>query len=197
MCLSFLLGPGYFHFLRFMDSYFFLFFFHVLLVSCVWLQTIIVLLFYYKHIFYSGFGVLWWLVVYPIIYKEVILYFFKMVFSGSKFDVSDNSGAKFVRCVKVVGALRGMEGSNLVISIRRSKLNANLISKGKIFRAVLSQCKKSSFRRLGVRISFSGNRVILLRKDGAPMANRITRTISFSLRKFNFVKVVVLAPLCL
>jgi len=122
-----------------------------------------------------------------------------MIFRGAFLKVADNSGAKVVKCLQTIGKSVSKEGDLLVVSVRRSR-SGKRIEKGKIFLALLVQCKKPSPRIFGYQAGFRSNRVVLLKKTDSkregivPFGTRILKTVSSLLRSRGFLKVLLLAP---
>lgn len=122
-----------------------------------------------------------------------------MIFPGTLLKVADNSGAKIVNCVQVMGAPWASEGDFVIVSVRKSRVGKR-IQKGKIYKALVVQCRRLSARVFGHRIGFRSNRVVLLRRnDGkkqevTPLATRIAKVVSFSVRKKGYSKILLLSP---
>lgn len=99
-----------------------------------------------------------------------------MLFSESKVRIKDNSGAIWVKCIKILNSSKkkGIKPLGIsVVSIRKIKLNKNRIEKGKIYKAVLIRGKKNFERRNGDFISFDSNSLILLNEKSLPIPSRI------------------------
>lgn len=98
-----------------------------------------------------------------------------MIYSESKLNVSDNSGAKRAKCIKVLKFSKssGAKAASLVIvSIRKIKANKNVI-KGQICKGILIRGKKNMQRNTGLSIKFSDNSIVLMGQKNLPLASRI------------------------
>jgi large subunit ribosomal protein L14 len=121
-----------------------------------------------------------------------------MIFKESLLKVADNSGARIVRCIQSsTQPLR--EGDFLVVSVRKARPGKKA-QKGKVYRALLVQCRKPSVRSFGHSIGFRSNRVVLLKKsegkrgEVVPLGSRISKTVSFSVRKAGLTKILLISP---
>jgi large subunit ribosomal protein L14 len=118
-----------------------------------------------------------------------------MIYPESKLGVSDNSGAKLVKCIKVLNFSKssGAKPADLVvISIRKIKANKNII-KGQICRGVLIRGKRNIQRMTGLSIKFNDNALVLVDKKSLPLASRIAGIIYRELRLKDYPKVLALA----
>lgn len=108
-----------------------------------------------------------------------------MIFKESKLNVSDNSGAKRVKCIQVLRASKNFgakPGSFIVMSVRKIKKNKNII-KGQVCKGIFIRGKKNIQRFDGSNIKFSDNATILIDNKLAPIANRI---IGFAYRELRY-----------
>jgi len=110
--------------------------------------------------------------------------------------VSDNSGAKTVRCIKVLGGFKKKKasiGDILVVSIQnlrnRSKKTSK-VKKKEVYKALLLRTKTSKKTADGFKINFQENAITLLNKKGNPIGSRITGPLSKKLKKKKFNKFV-------
>lgn len=118
-----------------------------------------------------------------------------MLYPESKLNVSDNSGAKIVKCIKVFKSSKssGAKPSSLLItSVRKIKANKNII-KGQICKGILLRGKKNVQRNTGVGIKFSDNSIILVDNKILPLSTRIYGPTYRELRYRDFPKVLALA----
>lgn len=110
-------------------------------------------------------------------------------------DVADNSGAKIVRCIKVLGGTRrryaGL-GDVVVLSVQKSLPGSNIKS-GSVVRGVVVRLRKASRRDDGSYVRFDRNAVVLVDKDGTPRGTRIFGAVARELRDRNYMKIVSLA----
>ena len=110
-------------------------------------------------------------------------------------DVADNSGAKVVRCIKVLGGTRrryaGL-GDVVVLSVQKSLPGSNIKS-GTVVRGVVVRCRKATRRDDGSYVKFDRNAVVLVDKDGTPRGTRIFGAVARELRDRSYMKIVSLA----
>jgi large subunit ribosomal protein L14 len=117
-----------------------------------------------------------------------------MIYTGTILNVSDNSGAKRVKCLKVLGHKArsyGKVGDTIVVSIKRTK-KFSKIKKKEIYKAIIVCIKKKMFRYDGSLVSFSKNAVILLSPKGLPLGSRVLGPVSKELRVKKNLKLVSL-----
>ncbi|MFP4127864.1 MAG: 50S ribosomal protein L14 [Desulfonatronovibrio sp.] len=111
-------------------------------------------------------------------------------------DVADNSGAKKVGCVKVLGGSKrryASVGDIIVISVKDAMPHAK-VKKGEVYKAVIVRTKKEISRPDGSHIRFDNNSAVLLNKSMEPIGTRIFGPVARELRSRNFMKIVSLAP---
>ena len=119
-----------------------------------------------------------------------------MIQMTSVLDVADNSGAKKVYCIKVLGGSRrryASIGDIIVVSVREAIPGAK-VKKGEIARAVVVRTSKEIARPDGSYIRFDGNSAVLINKEGEPIGTRIFGPVARELRAKRFMKIVSLAP---
>lgn len=119
-----------------------------------------------------------------------------MIQTESVLDVADNSGAKRVKCVKVLGGSKRKYagvGDVVVVSIKDAAPNSK-VKKGDIARAVVVRTKKEIRRKDGTYIRFDSNSAVLLNNDNEPIGTRIFGPVARELRAKQFMKIVSLAP---
>lgn len=112
------------------------------------------------------------------------------------FDVADNSGAKKLFCVKVIGGSQrryASVGDVVVVSVKEAMPHSK-IKKGEVLRAVIVRTKKEVNRPDGSFIRFDNNSAVLLNKQNEPVGTRIFGPVARELRFKNFMKIVSLAP---
>lgn len=117
-----------------------------------------------------------------------------MIFSGTILNVCDNSGVKWVQCIKVLGKRPkafGKPGDIIVVSIKRAKALSK-VKKKDIYKAMIVRVKKKIFREDGSTISFSKNSVVLLNAKGSPIGSRIFGPVARELRTKKNIKLVSL-----
>ena len=111
-------------------------------------------------------------------------------------DVADNSGAKKVMCIKVLGGSKrkyASIGDVIVVSVQEAIPNAK-VKKGDVAKAVIVRTKKEIRRADGSYIRFDGNSAVLINKDNEPIGTRIFGPVARELRAKKFMKIISLAP---
>jgi large subunit ribosomal protein L14 len=119
-----------------------------------------------------------------------------MVQQYSRLNVADNTGAKKVQCIKVLGGTRkryGSIGDVIVVSIKSAIPGAN-VKKGEISKAVVVRTRKEIGRSDGSYIRFDDNAVVLINDQFEPKGTRIFGPVARELREKQFMKIVSLAP---
>ena len=119
-----------------------------------------------------------------------------MIQMESVLDVADNSGAKRVRCIKVLGGSKRKYagvGDVIVVSVKDAAPNGK-VKKGQVSRAVIVRTKKEIRRRDGSYIRFDKNSAVLIDKDNEPIGTRIFGPVARELRARRFMRIVSLAP---
>lgn len=119
-----------------------------------------------------------------------------MVQQESRLTVADNSGAKEVLCIRVLGGTKkryASIGDQIVVSIK-SALPAGNMKKGAVSRAVVVRTKKEIRRNDGSYIRFDDNAVVLLNNSGEMIGTRIFGPVARELREKQYMKIVSLAP---
>ena len=119
-----------------------------------------------------------------------------MIQMTSVLDVADNSGAKKVFCIKVLGGTRrryATIGDIIIVSIREAIPNSK-VKKGDVARAVIVRTKKEVARPDGSFIRFDGNSAVLINKENEPIGTRIFGPVARELRAKRFMKIISLAP---
>ena len=120
-----------------------------------------------------------------------------MIIVGSQLRVSDNSGAKIVECIKVLGKKAktfASIGDIIVISVKESLAKQkSKVEKGGVYKALIVETKKGITRKDGSILRFSQNSAILLSQQGNPIGTRVLGRVTYELRKRNQTKVLSLA----
>ncbi len=119
-----------------------------------------------------------------------------MIQMSTVLDVADNSGAKKVYCIKVLGGSKrryAAVGDIIVVSIREAIPNSK-VKKGDVHRAVVVRTAKQVARPDGSLIRFDGNSAVLINKENEPIGTRIFGPVARELRAKRFMKIVSLAP---
>ncbi len=119
-----------------------------------------------------------------------------MIQDRSILEVADNSGAKRVRCIKVLGGVRrryARLGDIIVVSVQEVIPDSN-VKKGSKAKAVVVRTKKEQRRPDGSYIRFDQNAVVLIDPQGEPVGTRIFGPVARELRWKEFMKIISLAP---
>jgi len=119
-----------------------------------------------------------------------------MIQVESKLDIADNSGAKLVSCIKVLGGSKrryASIGDIIVVSVKEA-IPRSKVKKGEVYRAVIVRTRKEIARDNGSVIVFDNNSAVLLNKSHEPIGTRIFGPVARELRQKNFMKIVSLAP---
>lgn len=119
-----------------------------------------------------------------------------MIQTESRLDVADNSGAKEVLCIKVLGGSKrryASIGDIIVVSIK-SAIPRGKVKKGDVHRAVVVRTKQSIKREDGSEIHFDSNAAVIINKSGEPIGTRIFGPVTRELRPLGFMKIISLAP---
>ena len=119
-----------------------------------------------------------------------------MIQMQSNLDVADNSGAKRVQCIKVLGGSKRRVagvGDIIVVSIKEAQPRGK-VKKGDVHRAVIVRTAKELRRIDGTAIRFDRNAAVLINKQGEPIGTRIFGPVTRELRGKKFMKIVSLAP---
>ena len=118
-----------------------------------------------------------------------------MIQQESRLDVADNTGARQVMCIKVLGGSRRRTaglGDVIVCSVK-SVIPGSEVKKKSIVRCVIVRVKHSTRRADGSYIKFDSNAVVLIDKDKSPRGTRIFGAVARELRERSFMKIVSLA----
>ncbi|MEC7275992.1 MAG: 50S ribosomal protein L14 [Bdellovibrionota bacterium] len=119
-----------------------------------------------------------------------------MIQMQTKLDVADNSGAKVVKCVKVLGGSKRMSaglGDIIVVAVQQA-LPGGKIKKGDVKKAVIVRTSYPIRREDGSYIRFDKNSVVILNPNNEPVGTRIFGPVARELRGRNFTKICSLAP---
>lgn len=118
-----------------------------------------------------------------------------MIQQESRLNVADNSGAKEVLCIRVLGGSKrryASVGDQIVVSVKDSTPGG--IKKGSVSKAVVVRTRKAIRRRDGSYIRFDDNAVVLLNANGEPRGTRIFGPVARELRERDYMRIVSLAP---
>ncbi|OED34188.1 50S ribosomal protein L14 [PVC group bacterium (ex Bugula neritina AB1)] len=119
-----------------------------------------------------------------------------MIQAESRLKVADNTGAKEVLCIKVLGGSRrryARVGDIIVVTVKHADPGGS-VKKGDVCKAVVVRTRKSICRKDGSFLRFDGNAVVIIDDQKNPKGTRIFGPIARELRDLDFVKIVSLAP---
>lgn len=119
-----------------------------------------------------------------------------MVMQETRLKVADNSGARELQVIRVVGGSRvksGNIGDIVVGTVKKAIPNSN-VPKGKVVKAVIVRTVKGIKRKDGSYIKFDDNACVLIKDDKSPIGTRILGPVARELREKDFMKIVSLAP---
>lgn len=119
-----------------------------------------------------------------------------MIQVESKLRVADNTGAKVVQCIKVLGGTGrryARVGDTIVVTVKQA-IPGGMVKKGEISNAVVVRTKKEIGRPDGTYIRFDENAAVLINAQGEPNGTRIFGPVARELREKNYMKIVSMAP---
>jgi large subunit ribosomal protein L14 len=119
-----------------------------------------------------------------------------MIQTESKLNVADNSGAKKVLCIRVLGGSRrryASIGDVIVVTVKEAIPNAK-VKKGDVLNAVVVRTTKEIRRPEDTTVRFDDNAAVLLSSSGEPVGTRIFGPVARELRSLGFMKIISLAP---
>ena len=119
-----------------------------------------------------------------------------MIQAETRLEVADNSGARRVQCIKVLGGSRRMTasvGDVIVVSVKDA-IPRGKVKKGEVHRAVIVRTAKEIHRADGSAIRFDRNAAVLIDNQGEPIGTRIFGPVTRELRAKKFMKIISLAP---
>jgi len=113
----------------------------------------------------------------------------------SYLNVADNSGARKLMCIRVLGGNRSYAGiGDVVVAVVKDALPNMAIKKSDVVRAVIVRTKKGLRRESGMSIRFDDNAAVVINPEGNPRGTRVFGPVARELREKNFTKIVSLAP---
>lgn len=119
-----------------------------------------------------------------------------MIQSYTKLDVADNTGARKVQCIKVLGGSKrryGSVGDIIVVSVKNA-IPGGTVKNGEVSKAVIVRTNKEIARNDGSYLRFDDNAVVLINDLDEPIGTRIFGPVARELREKAFMKIVSLAP---
>jgi len=119
-----------------------------------------------------------------------------MIQMGSVLDVADNSGAKKIACIQLLGGSSGQYGGvgDMITASVKEALPDGTVKNGQVVKAVIVRTRKSTRRKDGSYIRFDTNSAVLIDNQREPVGTRVFGPIARELREKRFMKIVSLAP---
>jgi len=113
-----------------------------------------------------------------------------MIITGTRINVADNSGARTVGCIKVLGSHKyGIIGDYLIVSVKKC-IPHKKVKKHEIFTGILIRQSFPFPRINGSKLVFSSNDIVLINKKGEPLGSRVFGPIPYELRRKKFMKII-------
>ncbi len=119
-----------------------------------------------------------------------------MIQQESYLKVADNTGAKEIKCIRVMGGSKrkfGNVGDTIVASVRKAQPGGT-VKKGEVVRAVIVRSRRGVRRADGTYVRFDENAAVLIREDKNPRGTRIFGPVARELRDKDYMKILSLAP---
>jgi len=119
-----------------------------------------------------------------------------MIQAETNLEVADNSGARRVQCIKVLGGSKRKYagvGDVIVVTVKEA-IPRGRVKKGEVLQAVVVRTAKDIHRKDGSAIRFDSNAAVLINKQGEPIGTRIFGPVTRELRSKNYMKIISLAP---
>ena len=119
-----------------------------------------------------------------------------MIQQQTYLNVADNSGARKVMCIRVLGSGNRRYGSvgDVIIAVVKDAIPNMAIKKSDVVRAVIVRTRKGLRRESGMSIRFDDNAAVIINADGNPRGTRVFGPVARELRDKNYTKIVSLAP---
>jgi large subunit ribosomal protein L14 len=120
----------------------------------------------------------------------------KMIQPFTRLSVADNSGAKELMCIRVLGGTGRRVGviGDLIICSVKSATPGGVVKKGDVIKAVIVRTKRPVRRKDGSYIKFDENAAVVVKEDKSPRGTRIFGPVARELRDKDFMKIISLAP---
>ena len=122
-----------------------------------------------------------------------------MIQMQTKLNIADNSGAKLVQCIKVLGGSKRKSASigDVIVITVKDAIPRGKVKKGEIHKAVIVRTAKEIYRTDGSSIKFDSNSAVLINNNGEPLGTRIFGPVTRELRSKKYMKIISLAPVVL
>lgn len=120
----------------------------------------------------------------------------KVIQSETRLSVADNTGARKLLCIKVLGGSGRKSGNigDIIVATVKEAAPGGVVKKGEVVRAVIVRTKSGLHRRDGSHISFDDNAAVIINEQNNPRGTRIFGPVARELREKDFMKIVSLAP---
>lgn len=119
-----------------------------------------------------------------------------MIQQETRLRVADNSGAKEILCIRVLGGSTRKSGNvgDIIVATVKSTTPGGVVKKGKVVKAVIVRTKQGVRRKDGSYVQFGENAAVIIKDDKSPVGTRIFGPVARELRDNQFMKIVSLAP---
>ncbi|MGL5257227.1 MAG: 50S ribosomal protein L14 [Proteocatella sp.] len=119
-----------------------------------------------------------------------------MIQQETRLKVADNSGAKELLCIRVLGGSTRKSGNigDIIVCSVKSTTPGGVVKKGKVVKAVIVRTKTGVRRKDGSYVKFDENAAVIIKDDKSPMGTRIFGPVARELRDKQFMKIISLAP---
>lgn len=119
-----------------------------------------------------------------------------MIQQETRLKVADNSGAKEILCIRVLGGSKRKSGNigDVIVASVKSATPGGVVKKGKVVKAVIVRTKTGVRRKDGSYVKFDENAAVIIKDDKSPVGTRIFGPVARELRDNDFMKIVSLAP---
>lgn len=119
-----------------------------------------------------------------------------MIQQESRLKVADNSGAKELLCIRVLGGSTRKSGNigDIIVCSVKSTTPGGVVKKGKVVKAVIVRTKTGVRRKDGSYLKFDENAAVIIKDDKSPVGTRIFGPVARELRDKQFMKIISLAP---
>ncbi len=119
-----------------------------------------------------------------------------MIQQESRLKVADNSGAKELLCIRVLGGSTRRSGNigDIIVCSVKSTTPGGVVKKGKVVKAVIVRTKTGVRRKDGSYVKFDENAAVIIKDDKSPVGTRIFGPVARELRDKQFMKIISLAP---
>ena len=119
-----------------------------------------------------------------------------MIQQETRLKVAENSGAKEILCIRVLGGSKRKSGNigDVIVASVKSATPGGVVKKGKVVKAVIVRSKQGLRRKDGSYIKFDENAAVIIKDDKTPTGTRIFGPVARELRDKQFMKIVSLAP---